>query len=83
MATITDEREFAEQGALLSFGADVPDLFRRSASYIDRIIKGARPGDLPIQLASKFELVLNLKTARGLGLNMPRHLIDLADEVIE
>ncbi len=83
VATITDEREFAEQGALLSFGADVPDLFRRSATYIDRIIKGARPGELPIQLASKFELVLNLKTARGLGLNMPRHLIDLADELIE
>jgi putative ABC transport system substrate-binding protein len=83
VATITSDREFAEGGALISFGPDVPDLFRRSATYVDRILKGEKPGDLPIQLATRFEFVVNLKTARALGVTIPPSVILRADEVIE
>jgi putative tryptophan/tyrosine transport system substrate-binding protein len=61
----------------------VPDLWRKGASYVDRILRGANPGDLPIQLASKFELVVNLKTAKALGLSIPEPFLQQADEVIE
>jgi putative ABC transport system substrate-binding protein len=76
-------RFFAESGGLISYGADVPDLWRKGASYADRILRGAKPGDLPVQLASKFELVVNLKTARTLGLILPVPFLQQADEVIE
>jgi len=76
-------RVFAENGGLISYGADVPDLWRKGASYVDRILRGANPGDLPIQLASKFELVVNLKTAKALGLSIPEPFLQQADEVIE
>ena len=67
----------------ISYGVDTADLFRRAASYVDRILKGASPAELPVQQPTKFELVINLKTAKTLGLEVPLHLQQLADEVIE
>jgi len=76
-------RSFAEIGGLLSYGVDLTDNFRRAATYADRILKGAKPSELPVQAPVKFELVIDLKTARALGLDVPLHLEQLADEVIE
>ena len=76
-------RFFAEDGGLLSYGSDQFDNFRRAASYADRILKGAKPGELPVQSPVKFELVINLKTAKALGLDVPLLLQQRADEVIE
>jgi putative tryptophan/tyrosine transport system substrate-binding protein len=76
-------RYYAVDGRLLSYGHQTNDLFRRSASYVDRILRGEKPADMPIQLPTKYELVINLKTARALGINVPDKLLSLADEVIE
>jgi putative ABC transport system substrate-binding protein len=74
---------FVKDGGLLSYGPDVLDLFRRSASYVDRILRGAKPTDLPVQLPTKFEMAVNLKTAKALGLTVPQSILLRADEVIE
>jgi putative ABC transport system substrate-binding protein len=76
-------RDFVQSGGLMSYGPDVADLYRRTAAYIDKIIKGAQPGDLPLQLAEKYELVINLRTAKALGLTISEPFLLLADEVIE
>jgi len=74
---------FARDGGLLSYGPDPVDPWRRTASYVDRILRGEKPGDLPVQLPTKFEMVLNLKTAKALGLAVPPSILLRADEVIE
>jgi putative tryptophan/tyrosine transport system substrate-binding protein len=76
-------RHFVADGGLISYGVDLADQYQRAASYVDRILRGEKPSDLPIQQPTKFELVINLKIAKALGLAVPLHLQQLADEVIE
>ena len=83
LPTINSLREYVDTGGLISYGPNIPDLWRRSAQYVDKILHGAKPADLPVEQPTKFELVVNLKTAKALGLTIPESFLSRADEVIE
>src|SRR5207249_12075461 len=84
LPTIYHRSEFVvESGGLMSYGPDFRDLFRRSATYVDKILKGAKPGDLPVQQPTKFELVINMKTAKARRLTIPQSVLSRADQVLE
>jgi putative ABC transport system substrate-binding protein len=83
LPAIYEWRHHVEDGGLMAYGGNVSELFRRVASYVDKILKGAKPGDLPIEQPTKFELVINLKTATALGLTIPQTLLLRADQVIQ
>jgi putative ABC transport system substrate-binding protein len=83
LPAVSLQKEYADAGFLLTYGADIRDLYRRTAVYVDKIFKGAKPADLPVEQPTKFELVINLKTAKALGVIMSPTLLARADEVIE
>jgi putative ABC transport system substrate-binding protein len=83
LPAIADGRSFAAQGGLMAYGASQAERWRRAASYVERILKGAKPADLPVELPTKYELVINLKTAKALGMTIPPSLLLLADEVLQ
>jgi putative ABC transport system substrate-binding protein len=83
LPTMHGSRDFVEAGGLMSYGPNFPDMFRRTADYVDKILRGAKPGDLPVQQPTKFDLVVNLTTAKALRLDVPPTLLTRTDELIE
>ena len=83
LPAIYPEKGFVDEGGLMSYGADFDDLYRRAAVYVDKILKGAKPADLPVQQATKFEFVINLKAAKQIGLTIPQRVLTRADKVIK
>jgi putative tryptophan/tyrosine transport system substrate-binding protein len=83
LPTMHGSREHVEAGGLISYGPNYPDLFRRAADYVDKILRGAKPGDIPVEQPSKFDLIINLTTAKALDLSVPESFLLRADEVIE
>ena len=83
LPTIFNTRSFVQAGGLMSYGPNLPDLFRRAAELVDKILRGTKPGDIPVEQPSRFELVINLTTAKALGLTIPESFLLRADEVIE
>jgi putative ABC transport system substrate-binding protein len=83
LPTMHAVREYVEAGGLISYGPNLPDQFRRAAEFVDKILRGAKPADLPVEQPTKFDLIINLTTARALGLTVPESLLSRADEVIE
>jgi ABC-type uncharacterized transport system substrate-binding protein len=83
LPTLFGFSEFAAAGGLISYGLNLPDLYRRAAVYVDKILKGAKAGDLPVEQPTRFELIVNLKTAKALGLRIPPELLVRADQVIQ
>ena len=83
LPAVFDAREFADAGGLMTYGASVPDSYRRAAIYVDKILKGTKPADLPVERPVKFEFVINLKTAKALGVTIPPALLFQAEEVIQ
>jgi putative ABC transport system substrate-binding protein len=83
LPTIFFLREYVEAGGLMSYGPNFPDLFRRAADYVDKILRGAKPGNIPVEQPTKFDLIINLTTAKALGLSIPESFLVRADEVIE
>ena len=83
LPAIYEDREFVQDGGLISYGPNIADMTRRSAAFVDKILKGAKPGELPVEQPTAYELVINLKTAKALGLIIPDKILTVADEVIE
>ena len=83
LPTIVYSRDFVSFGALMSYGTSYPALFRRTADFVDKILRGTKPGDIPVEQPTKFELVINVTTAKALGITVPSNVLAIADEVIE
>jgi len=83
LPTMHGYREYVEAAGLMSYGANLPDLYRRSADYVDKILRGANPGDMPVEQPTKFDLIINLTTAKALSLTIPKSLLLRANELIE
>ena len=83
LPTVSGPRGFADAGGLMAYGPHFPDIFRRAATYVDKILKGAKPAELPVEQPTKFELVINMKTAKAIGLTIPQSLLVRADDIIQ